>query len=171
MADNAQFGLERLFLKDASFESPRAPEVFAEAWKPEVQLDINSGARALPDDRYEVVLTVTVHARDGDGNTSLIIEVQQAGIFKVSGLPPDKLKRITATMCPNILFPYVRETVDNMAVRGGFPALMLAPVNFELLFDEALKQQANKDATASTSKDATASKDAAEPAEDPPIQH
>ena len=170
MADNAEFGLERFFLKDASFESPRSPEVFAEPWKPEVQLDIASQTRALPDDRYEVVLTVTVHARDSEGNTSLIIEVKQAGIFKVAGLPPDKLKRITATMCPNMLFPYVRETVDNMAVRGGFPALMLAPVNFELLFDEALKQQANKDATAS--RDATAaSQDATVPAEEPPIQH
>ncbi|TDJ23332.1 MAG: protein-export chaperone SecB [Gammaproteobacteria bacterium] len=163
MADNAEFGLERLYLKDASFESPRSPDVFAEAWKPEVQLDISSRTRGLPDDRYEVVLTVTVHARNGEGNTSLIIEVQQAGIFKVAGLPPDKLKRVTATVCPNLLFPYVRETVDNMAVRGGFPALMLAPVNFELLFDEALKQQANRDAAAS--------KDATEPAEEPPVQH
>ena len=161
MADNAEFGLERFYLKDASFESPRSPEVFTEQWKPDLQLDINSSARGLSDDRYEVVVTVTVHARDSDGNTSLIIEVQQAGIFKVSGLPPDKLKRVTATMCPNILFPYIRETIDSMAVRGGFPALMLAPVNFELLFDEALKQQANKDAAASQ----------AVPAEDPPVQH
>ncbi len=161
MADNAEFGLERFYLKDASFESPRSPEVFTEQWKPDLQLDINSSARSLSDDRYEVVVTVTVHARDSDGNTSLIIEVQQAGIFKVSGLPPDKLKRVTATMCPNILFPYIRETIDSMAVRGGFPALMLAPVNFELLFDEALKQQANKDAAAPQ----------AAPAEEPPVQH
>jgi len=161
VADNAEFGLERFYLKDASFESPRSPEVFTEQWKPDLQLDINSSARGLSDDRYEVVVTVTVHARDSDGNTSLIIEVQQAGIFKVSGLPPDKLKRVTATMCPNILFPYIRETIDNMAVRGGFPALMLAPVNFELLFDEALKQQANKDAALSEPA----------PAEDPPVQH
>ena len=161
MADNAEFGLERFYLKDASFESPRSPEVFTEQWQPDLQLDINSSARGLSDDRYEVVVTVTAHARDSEGNTSLIIEVQQAGIFKVSGLPPDKLKRVTATMCPNILFPYIRETIDNMAVRGGFPALMLAPVNFELLFDEALKQQANKDAAPSEPA----------PAEDPPIQH
>ncbi len=163
MADTAEFGLERFYLKDASFESPRSPEVFTEQWQPDIQLDINSSARGLPDDRYEVVVTVTVHARDPDGNTSLIVEVQQAGIFKVSGLPPDKLKRVTATMCPNILFPYIRETIDSMAVRGGFPPLMLAPVNFELLFDEALKQQANKDGAAS--------KKAAEPAEEPPVQH
>jgi preprotein translocase subunit SecB len=161
VADNAEFGLERFYLKDASFESPRSPEVFTEQWKPDLQLDINSSARSLSDDRYEVVVTVTVHARDSDGNTSLIIEVQQAGIFKVSGLPPDKLKRVTATMCPNILFPYIRETIDSMAVRGGFPALMLAPVNFELLFDEALKQQANKDAAPSQ----------VAPAEEPPVQH
>ena len=157
MADNAEFGLERFYLKDASFESPRSPEVFTEQWQPDLQLDINSSARTLGDDRYEVVVTVTAHARDSDGNTCLIIEVQQAGIFKVAGLPPDKLKRVTATMCPNILFPYIRETIDNMAVRGGFPALMLAPVNFELLFDEALKQKA--------------AQDAAPPAEGPPVQH
>ena len=142
MADNPEFGLERFYLKDLSFESPRAPEVFTEDWKPEVQMDINSRARSIAEDRYEVTLTVTIHAKDSEGRTSVIIEVQQAGIFKITGLEEAQLKRVTATMCPGILFPYVRETVDSLSVRGGFPAMMLAPVNFDALFEEALKQQA-----------------------------
>lgn len=141
MAASPELGLERFYLKDLSFESPRSPDVFTEAWKPDVQLDINSRTQALPEDRYEVVLTVTVHVRDAEGRSAAIIEVQQAGIFKITGLTEAQLKRITATLCPNILFPYVRETVDSLAVRGGFPAMMLAPVNFDLLFEEALKQQ------------------------------
>jgi preprotein translocase subunit SecB len=141
VAETPEFGLERFYLKDLSFESPRAPEVFTEQWKPDVQLDINSQTRGVAEDRYEVTLTVTINATDAEGRSSVIIEVQQAGLFKISGLNEDQLKRVTATMCPSILFPYVRETVDSLAVRGGFPAMMLAPVNFELLFEEALKQQ------------------------------
>lgn len=144
MAVSPELGLERFYLKDLSFESPRSPEVFTEEWKPDVQIDINSRAGALAQDRYEVVLTVTVNARDAQGRSAVIVEVQQAGIFKIIGLTEAQLKRVTATLCPNILFPYVRETIDSLAVRGGFPAMMLAPVNFDLLFEEALKQQAEQ---------------------------
>lgn len=136
-----QVRLERLYLKDASFESPRSPQVFTESWKPEMQLDINSRANGLGDDLFEVVLTVTLRAKLENGKTALIIEIQQAGIFRIEGVEPDVRQRVLGTVCPNTLFPYVREAVDSMAVRGGFPAIQLAPVNFDALFADALRKQ------------------------------
>ncbi|HEY6598230.1 MAG TPA: protein-export chaperone SecB [Pseudomonadales bacterium] len=144
-AATPDFALERIYIKDASFESPRAPEIFREAWQPQFQLDINTRAAVLPDDRFEVILTVTVNAKSATGQTLMIAEVQQAGIFRIRGLPEDRLRRILATQCPGILFPYVRESIDALIVKGGFPALMLAPVNFDAMFDEAVKQQPRKD--------------------------
>lgn len=138
--------LERLYLKDASFESPRSPAVFSEAWKPQMQLDINSRSDSVADDVFEVVLTVTLRAKLENGKTAFIIEIQQAGIFRIEGVEPEVRQRVLGTVCPNTLFPYVREAVDSMAVRGGFPAIQLAPVNFDALFADALsKQQAQQD--------------------------
>jgi len=135
-----EFGLERLYIRDVSFESPRAPDVFRDVWQPKIQLDINTRANNLGEERYEVVLMVTAHARTAAGQT-LIAEVQQAGIFKIKGLPEDGLRRVLATHCPGILFPYVRESIDSLVVKGGFPALQLAPVNFDAMFEEALRQR------------------------------
>jgi len=135
-----EFALERIYIRDLSFESPRAPDVFREPWQPQLQLDINSRTNGLNDERYEVVLTVTVHARSSSGQTIMIVEVQQGGVFRIRGLPDDRLRRVLATNCPGILFPYVRETIDTLVVKGGFPPLMLAPVNFDAMFDEALKR-------------------------------
>jgi preprotein translocase subunit SecB len=136
-----QVRLERLYLKDASFESPRSPTVFAESWKPEMQLDINSKTNPKDDDRFEVVLTVTLRAQLQDGRTAYIIEVQQAGVFHIEGIDDETRHRVIGTICPTTLFPYVRETVDSMAVRGGFPAIQLAPVNFDALYTEALNKR------------------------------
>ena len=133
-----QVRLERLYLKDASFESPRSPAVFTETWKPEMQLDINSQASELADNLFEVVLSVTLRAKLENSKTAFIIDIQQAGIFRIEGVEPETRQRVLGTVCPNTLFPYVRETVDSMAVRGGFPAIQLAPVNFDSLFAEAL---------------------------------
>jgi preprotein translocase subunit SecB len=138
---NGQVRLERLYLKDASFESPRTPAVFTESWKPEFQLDINTRSNGLPEDRFEVVLTATLRARTEGGNTAYIIEVQQAGVFQISGLESEPRQRVLGTLCPGTLFPYIRETVDSLAVRGGFPPVHLAPVNFEALYAEALRKQ------------------------------
>jgi preprotein translocase subunit SecB len=138
-----EFALERIYVKDLSFESPRAPEVFREPWQPQIQLDINTRTAGLGDERFEVVLTVTVNAKSAAGQTLMIVEVQQAGVFPIRGLADDRLRRILATHCPGILFPYIRESVDSLVVKGGFPPLMLAPVNFDAMFDEALKQRGN----------------------------
>jgi preprotein translocase subunit SecB len=140
-AEAPEFSLERLYIRDISFESPRAPDVFREAWKPAIQLDINTRANNLGEERFEVVLMVTVNAKNAAGQTVMIVEVQQAGIFKIKGLNDEQLRRLLATQCPTILFPYIRESVDSLVVKGGFPALQLAPVNFELMLEEALRQR------------------------------
>ena len=135
-----EFVLERIYIRDLSFESPRAPESFREQWQPQLQLDLNTRTNGLNDERYEVVLTVTVHAKSAAGQTIMIVEVQQGGVFRIRGLTEDHLRRVLATNCPSILFPYIRETIDTLVVKGGFPPLMLAPVNFEGMFEEALKR-------------------------------
>ncbi len=133
--------LERLYLKDASFENPRSPDVFGEPWKPDFQLDINTRTSQLGDERYEVVLSVTVHARTEGGRNAYIAEIQQAGVFQVTGLDAPQRQHVLGTLCPGTLFPYVRETVDSLVIKGGFPAVHLAPVNFEALYAEALRRQ------------------------------
>ncbi len=137
----AEFALERIYIKDLSFESPQAPAVFQGQWQPNVQLDINSKATALSEDRFEVVLTVTVNVRGQEGARVAIVEVQQAGLFRAREIAEPQRSRMLATLCPNILFPYVRETIDSMMVRGGLPPIHLAPVNFDALFDEAVKHR------------------------------
>jgi len=136
-----EIGVERLYVKDISFESPQAPGVFAGAWEPQVKLDINTRFQQLEPNRHEVVLTITVNALQEEEKTAFIIEVQQAGIFHITGLEKDHLRRVLSAMCPGMLFPYARETIDSLAVRGGFPPLSLAPVNFDALYEQALTQQ------------------------------
>jgi preprotein translocase subunit SecB len=138
---SGQVRLERIYLKDASFESPRAPEVFADRWQPEFQLDINSRTAGLGNDRVEVVLSVTLRARTEGGKTAFITEVQQAGVFQISGFDAATTQRVLGTFCPGTLFPYVREAVDSLVIKGGFPAVNLAPVNFDALFADALRKQ------------------------------
>jgi preprotein translocase subunit SecB len=134
--------LERLYLKDASFESPRSPAVFTERWQPEFQLDINTRTSGLGDDRFEVLLCVTLRAKTEGGKTAYIVEIQQAGVFMIRELDEQSLQRVLGTLCPGTLFPYVRENVDSLVVKGGFPAVHLAPVNFEALYADALRKRA-----------------------------
>lgn len=138
-APNPQVALERIYLRDASFESPKAPEVFAAEWKPNVQVDINARNRQLEGSRYEVTLTVTLEAKQGE-EVALIVEVQQAGIFRLEGMDDALRARVLATTCPAALFPFVREAADSLAVRGTFPPFLLAPMNFEALYAEAQRR-------------------------------
>ena len=141
--------VERVYLKDLSFESPSAPQVFASEWKPHVHLDINTTASRISPTRFEVVLTATLSAKQESDDTSnaLIIEVQQAGVFLIEGADGLALERILAVACPDILFPYVREAVDNVAAKGTFPPFMLAPVDFPSLYEQAVRNrdQAQRD--------------------------
>ena len=148
MAENqqeqAQFALQRIYVKDLSFESPKSPEMFQAQWQPEVKLDLNTSNRQLQDDMFEVVLSLTITVQNGaDDNkeTAFLAEVQQAGVFLVKGLADEELHRTLGAFCPNILFPYAREAIDSLVLRGSFPPLMLAPVNFDALYMQALEQQ------------------------------
>lgn len=138
---SAQVRLERLYLKDSSFESPNSPGVFREQWQPEIELEINNRSHKVAEDRYEVILTATVKARQAGERTAFIVEIQQAAVFHMTGLDDQVTHRVLGTVCPNTLFPYVREALDSLIVRGGFPPLQLAPVNFDAAYEEALKQR------------------------------
>ena len=149
MAENQQeqqpqFALQRIYVKDISFESPKAPEMFQKQWQPEVKLDLNTSNRALEDGLFEVTLSLTVtveNGPEGAKETAFVVEVQQAGVFLARGLGEEELHRTLGAFCPNILFPYAREAVDNLVLRGSFPPLMLAPVNFDALYMQARQQQ------------------------------
>ena len=130
-----QFALQKIYLKDMSFETPNSPQVFQEQWNPTVNMDIQNTVNKLADDNYEVVIAVTVTVKFDD-KTVYLIEAHQAGIFHISGFPDDILRRTLTTVCPNILFPFAREVVADLVTRGGFPQLLLAPVNFEALYEQ-----------------------------------
>ena len=132
--------LERIYLKDASFESPASPSIFESPWKPDLKVDINTKASGLSGNRHEVVLRITIDASTEGEKTGFVVEIQQAGIFLIEGVNGDDLRKVLGVACPTTLFPYLRESVDSLIVKGGFPAINLAPINFEMVFDEALKQ-------------------------------
>ena len=133
-------GIERIYLRDLSFESPQAPEVFATDWRPQLEIDIQTRSRSLDDERFETVLTLTLEARSNE-NAVLVVELQQAGVFRIRGMDETMRRRALAVTCPTMLFPYARETIDTLAAKGTFPAFMLAPMNFDALFAEAEKRR------------------------------
>lgn len=138
----AQFGVERIYLKDISLECPQGAAAFGKDWKPRVNLDINNAQGKLAEDVYEVVLRLTITVQDNDSQENIyLIEIQQAGAFRVTGLQDQELRRVLATMAPATLFPYARETIDSLAVKANFPPLRLAPINFDALLAEAVKRQ------------------------------
>ncbi|KAA1190384.1 protein-export chaperone SecB [Pseudohalioglobus sediminis] len=135
-----QFAMQRIYTKDISFESPATPNIFKKQWQPAVNVDLNTKSDKIDDSgNYEVVLSITITAKVED-ETAFLVEVQQAGIFLITGIEGDDLRRVLGTAAPNILFPYARESIDTLCVKGGFPAIMLAPVNFDALYQQALAQ-------------------------------
>jgi preprotein translocase subunit SecB len=135
-----QFTMQRIYTKDLSFESPATPDIFKKQWQPKVAVDLNTKSEAIDQDgNFEVVLSITITARMDDA-TAFLIEVQQAGIFYIKGFDVEETRRILGTAAPNILFPYARETIDSLCVKGAFPAIMLAPVNFDMVYQQALAQ-------------------------------
>lgn len=135
-----RFGVQRVYLKDASFEAPESPEAFRKPYNPQVNFSINSRSRTIEDNVYEVVLRLTADVKQ-DEKTVFLAEVQQAGIFEIQGIEGERLEQVLTITCPSILFPYARESVDNLVVKGSYPALMLAPVNFEAVYQQAKKNQ------------------------------
>lgn len=136
-----QFAFQRIYVKDISFEVPGAPEAFTTEWKPEVKLDLNTKNNKVSENTFEVVLSVTVTANN-QGKVAFLAEVQQAGIFLINGMPSEQIQHLLGAYCPNVLFPYAREAISDLVNRGSFPQFLLAPVNFDALYAEALKRKA-----------------------------
>lgn len=144
-----QFEIQRIYTKDLSYEAPNTPHTFVEDWKPEVQLNLETKSNRIQDNMHEVVLSVTATV-SSNKKSAFLIEVHQAGIFMISGIPNDQLRQMLGSFCPNILFPYAREVISDTVVRGGFPQLLLAPVNFDALYAQHMEEQKKQGTTTET---------------------
>lgn len=130
-----QFAVQRIYVKDISFEAPNSPEVFGQPFKPRVGLEIDASNSKVTDELFEVVIKLTAQVTHAESSTTCFLaEIQQAGLFRIVGIEGSQLDHTLGAFCPNVLFPYARECIDNLVNRGGFPPLMLAPVNFEALY-------------------------------------
>jgi preprotein translocase subunit SecB len=141
MSENAQpiFSIEKIYVKDLSLELPNAPQCFLEREQPQVEVGLHSAASGLDEGVFEVVLTVTVTSKVKE-KTLFLVEAAQAAIFQVRNVPEEELEPVLAIACPNILFPYVRETISDTVNRAGFPPVILAPVNFEAIYRSRQEQ-------------------------------
>ncbi len=140
--ENQQFAIQKIYLKDVSFESPNSPQAFMEGdWQPQINVQINSSNQALSDDTYEVVLDITVTAKLEE-RTAFLAEVKQAGIFTIAGFPKENMGGMIGAFCPETLFPFAREAISDLVSKGGFPQLLLAPVNFNALYTQQVQQNA-----------------------------
>ena len=139
-ANGPAFTVEKIYVKDVSFESPNSPVIFNENVQPELQLNLNQKVQRLSDTAFEVVLGVTLTCKAGD-KTAYVAEVEQAGVFGLVGLEPQAIDVLLGTQCPNILFPYVRSMISELVQAGGFPPFYLQPINFDGLYAETLRQR------------------------------
>lgn len=135
------FTVEKIYVKDVSFEVPGAPAIFTENVQPELQLNLNQRVQRLGENAFEVVLGVTLTCKAGD-KTAYVAEVQQAGIFGIAGFDNRNLEAILSTYCPNVLFPYARQVIGEMIQNGGFPPYLLQPINFDQIYAEQLRRRA-----------------------------
>jgi len=139
-----QFSIQKLYIKDASFESPDSPGSFSfKQWNPKIDLNLNNTHGHVDGDLYEAVLRITATIKHED-NTAFLIEVHQAGLFMLSGFEEEERQYLLGSQCMNILFPYAREVISEMSTRGGFPPLILSPVNFDALYQQHLQQRKEK---------------------------
>lgn len=134
------FSIEKIYAKDLSLEIPHAPQAFLERETPEIEVQLHSEGSSIDQGMYQVVLTVTVTAKIGE-KTLFLVEAGQAGIFQIQNIPEPDIDPILSVACPNILFPYARETISNLVNRAGFPPMLLAPVNFDALYQQRLIDQ------------------------------
>ena len=135
-----QLLLQKIYIKDISFESPRAPEVFNTNAAPQTQLNIKTGAKEVATDMQEVTLTLTVEAKDGD-KTLFLVELEQAGVFLMQGYTDDERRMLVGSYCPGTLYPFAREAISDVVTRGGFPQLLLQPINFDALYAQAVQER------------------------------
>lgn len=141
---SAQLALERIYVKDLSFEVPSA-KTFTQEWQPELDISLSSSAEQLDANHFQIVLSVTVNAKN-QGSVAFIAEVHQAGIFLIENVPQEQLPHILGAYCPNILFPFAREAISDVVTKGSFPQLLLAPINFDAAFEENLQRVAAEQA-------------------------
>jgi preprotein translocase subunit SecB len=148
-AATGQFSLQKIYVKDLSFEAPNAPDVFindvADQVEPQLQLNLKNSHASLSDDNVEVVLHASIHATQKD-RTLFMVEIDQAGLFLIKGYGDEERKTLIGTYCPSTLFPYLRETISSLIGKGGFPAMLLQPINFDALFAQAQQEQAQAQA-------------------------
>ncbi|MGI9233089.1 MAG: protein-export chaperone SecB [Woeseiaceae bacterium] len=146
MADNEnaaekRLSITKIYLKDSSFESPQSPAIFRRGeWQPQTNLNLRSSHHVVEGDHHEIVLTITIEAKEED-KTCFLIELQQAGLFEIAGYEGDELEAIVGSFCPNILFPYARESIASLVQKGGFPEFVLQPINFDALYMQTKQQQ------------------------------
>lgn len=138
-----EFALSRIYIKDISFETPNSPAIFNDEWKPSYKMNINSEVQNLADDHYEVQLNITVTCKLEE-KTAFLVEVKQAGIFRIKGFPAQELGPMMGAYCPNLLFPYAREVISDLVAKGSFPQLLLSPVNFDSIYARHLQQMQEK---------------------------
>ncbi|EGG92896.1 export cytoplasm chaperone protein [gamma proteobacterium IMCC1989] len=138
-----QFLIQRIYTKDLSLENPMGPEAFTITDQPTINQDLASEINKINDELYETTLKLTITA-SLDEKTIFLVEIQQAGLFAIKGIEGDNLSRVLNTVCPQILFPYARETIDSALTKATFPPLMLPPINFDALYAQALEEQKNK---------------------------
>jgi|SRR5688572_15914232 len=136
----ATFQIEKIYVKDLSLEIPNAPQIFTQQAQPQVEVRLDTAATPFSEGYYEASVSATVTAKVGD-KTLFLAEAVQAGIFQMRNVPPDDLRPLLGIACPTILFPYLRETISDLVVRGGFPPVLLAPVSFEALYVQRLQQE------------------------------
>lgn len=155
MTDNEQknpaqqvFDIQKLYIKDVSFEAPNSPQAFTQEWKPETNLQISSNTETLEEGVYEIVLQVTVTTRSSE-QTAYLVDVQQAGIFVIRDFPKEQMGPLLGSYCPNLLYPFAREVVADLVAKGGFPQLLLSPVNFDALYAQHLQAMDEQQADAS----------------------
>ncbi len=140
-ATEKQLAISKIYIKDFSFESPQTPLVFKSGeWKPQTNLNLRSAHTAVEESIHEVVLTITVEAKEDD-KTLFLVELQQAGLFEIAGYEGEELAAIVGSFCPNILFPYAREAIATTIQKGGFPEFVLQPINFDALYMQSKQQQ------------------------------
>ena len=139
--EQVQFSIQRIYVRDISFETPQGAAAFQKQWKPKVSQDMNTKTNKIDDGLYEVSLRVTITMAEGE-DTIYLAEVEQAGLVNIKGFTDQQLPQVINASCPSILFPYLRETIDNIVTKGGFPALMLPPINFDALFASAVQKAA-----------------------------
>ena len=145
--------IQRIYVKDVSFEAPNLPHIFNQEWKPKLAFDLSTETVKLADDLYEICLNISVETTlEDSGDVAFICEVKQAGVFTISGLEDMQMAHCLTAQCPNMLFPYARELVSNLVNRGTFPALNLSPVNFDALFVEYLQRQQQEQESAEQAK-------------------